>query len=92
MYQKDKDNMIMIPRWKYDIMSDTCTRVDVLLREVKAEEDYDKELGYGKNTTIKTELVKRILAPHREKQHSTLPFEPTTEDDLADAGVDTYAD
>ena len=70
IYDKEREDRVMIPKWEYRALRDTATRVDVVLAEMEAD----------RYMTI--EEVKRILAPHREKQYAEIP---PTHDDLTDA-------
>lgn len=70
IYDKEREDRVMIPKWEYRALRDTATRVDVVLAEMEAD----------RYMTI--EEVKRILAPHREKEYTELP---PAQDDLTDA-------
>ena len=70
IYDKEREDRVMIPKWEYRALRDTATRVDVVLAEMEAD----------RSMTI--EEVRRILAPHREKQYAEIP---PAKDDLADA-------
>lgn len=70
IYKEDKEDKVFIPKWEYRALRDIATRVDVVLAEMEAD----------RYMTI--EEVKRILAPHREKQYAEIP---PAQDDIADA-------
>ena len=70
IYKEDKEDKVFIPKWEYRALRDIATRVDVVLAEMDAD----------RYMTI--EEVRRILAPHREKEYTELP---PAQDDLADA-------
>ena len=73
IYKEDKEDKVFIPKWEYRALRDTATRVDVVLAEMEAD----------RYMTI--EEVKRILAPHREKQYTNDIRDVETMDTLADA-------
>lgn len=70
IYDKEREDRVMIPKWEYRALRDTATRVDVVLAEMEADH------------YMTIEEVKRILAPHREKQYMEIT---PTQDDLTDA-------
>lgn len=73
MYPEKTTDKIMIPQWEYRKLRDTATRVDVVLSEMEA------------NRYMSIEEVKRILAPHCEKQYTNDLKDVETMDTLADA-------
>ncbi len=73
MYQEKTTDKIMIPQWEYRKLRDTATRVDVVLSEMEADR------------YMSIEEVKRILAPHREKEYTNDLKDVETMDTLADA-------
>ena len=73
IYDKEREDRVMIPKWEYRALRDTATRVDVVLAEMEAD----------RYMTI--EEVKRILAPHLEKQYTNDLKDVETMDTLADA-------
>ena len=82
MYPEKTTDKIMIPQWEYRKLRDIATRVDVLLAEIDAEVvRHDKE-GYTFEANFGATYIKRILAPHREKEYAEIS---PAKDDLADA-------
>lgn len=82
MYPEKTTDKIMIPQWEYRKLRDIATRVDVLLAEIDAEVvRHDKE-GYTFEANFGATYIKRILAPHREKEYAEIP---PAQDDIADA-------
>lgn len=73
MYPDKTTDKIMIPQWEYRMLRDTATRVDVVLNEMDAD----------RYMTI--EEVRRILAPHREKEYTNDLKDVETMDTLSDA-------
>lgn len=73
MYPEKSTDKIMIPQWEYRLLRDTATRVDVVLNEMDAD----------RYMTI--EEVRRILAPHREKEYTNDLKDVETMDTLSDA-------
>jgi len=53
LYDKEKEDRTLIPKWEYRQLLDRSTRVDVVLAEMEAD----------RYMTI--EEVRRILAPHK---------------------------
>ena len=53
IYDKEREDRVMIPKWEYRALRDIATRVDVVLAEMEA------------NRYMTIEEVKRILAPHK---------------------------
>ena len=85
MYPEKSSDKIMIPQWEYRKLRDIATRVDVLLAEIDAEViRHDKE-GYTFEVNFGAAYIKRILAPHREKEYTTDLRDVETMDTLADA-------
>lgn len=85
MYPEKTTDKIMIPQWEYRKLRDIATRVDVLLAEIDAEVvRHDKE-GYKYEAEFKASYIKRILAPHSEKQYTNDLKDVETMDTLADA-------
>ena len=85
MYPEKSSDKIMIPQWEYRKLRDIATRVDVLLAEIDAEViRHDKE-GYKYEAEFKASYIKRILAPHSEKQYTNDIRDTETLDTMSDA-------
>lgn len=85
MYPDKTTDKIMIPQWEYRKLRDIATRVDVLLAEIDAEVIRHETEGYKYEAEFKATYIKRILAPHSEKQYTNDIRDTETLDTLADA-------
>ena len=85
MYPDKTTDKIMIPQWEYRKLRDIATRVDVLLAEIDAEVIRHETEGYKYEAEFKATYIKRILAPHSEKQYTNDIRDVETLDTLADA-------
>jgi hypothetical protein len=85
MYPEKTTDKIMIPQWEYRKLRDIATRVDVLLAEIDAEVIRHETEGYKYEAEFKASYIKRILAPHSEKQYTNDIRDVETLDTLADA-------
>lgn len=85
MYPDKTTDKIMIPQWEYRKLRDIATRVDVLLAEIDAEVIRHETDGYKYEAEFKATYIKRILAPHSEKQYTNDIRDTETLDTLADA-------
>ena len=85
MYPEKTTDKIMIPQWEYRKLRDIATRVDVLLAEIDAEVVRHETEGYKYEAEFKASYIKRILAPHSEKQYTNDLKDVETMDTLADA-------
>ena len=84
MYPEKSSDKIMIPQWEYRKLRDIATRVDVLLAEIDAEVIRHETEGYKYEAEFKASYIKRILAPHSEKQYTNDLKDVETMDTLAD--------
>ena len=85
MYPEKTTDKIMIPQWEYRKLRDIATRVDVLLAEIDAEVIRHNTEGYKYEAEFKASYIKRILAPHLEKQYTNDLKDVETMDTLAEA-------
>ena len=88
MIREDYKGLITILQSEHNMHVAEHEQIAQLKRLIEEEEENHRTSGYKFEPDIKTSTLKRIF----NFEDAPLPFEPTTNDDLADAGVDTYAD
>lgn len=94
-YKKPEDRVYIPRKTEYDVYIVRENQLEYLkkrIRKIRLEAIEDKKRGYNIEPKMYVEEIEEIFGIEEE----TLPFEPElddlTADDLADAGVDTYAD